>query len=389
MINHLIPKATLLMLLGTYVTTSFSMDPHQMRPQLDKIESRGVDLGSLKNKELEDFLKALQGLSLENIQYKTALKLIKDELQSRGRLKQVKKPVSGPFEHERTPYSSGPTTSGQQRGTPEPMKSAPEPTGCAKVPYKDWSSEVKHQEGATCGYHAVWNLAQIMAYLQNNNVNQANQALQKGPPLKKWQQIIGRNTDINDAEVGHLARQVQGLQANDITIIPNIGEWGPFLDENFSQVAERLQTVPGAVHGFLVNTGGHTTTGTGTFGGHWTAIAAQNTDEGIKLHVADSAYNPDTGHFGNQNTIARIFEWLTTPHEILEALTKIPVQLEKAGNILNLRPQDYQEVQEILDQISAVVIATPGLETNTYYKEKIKPQLDNIKQNVEQLRLIY
>ncbi len=289
------------------------------------------------------------------------------------------------------PPKAMPRTKQGQTSTapPELMKSAPKPTVCAFVPYTDWSDRVTRQQGATCGYHAVWNLAQIMAYLQSNDVEQANQTLRQGPPLGEWQRIINRfaYTDIDDREVRQLAEQVQGLQPNDITIIPNIGEWGPFLDENFAKVAERLQTTPGTVHGFLVNTAGHTgTSGTATFGGHWTAIAAKNEDGAIHLHVADSAYDPSTGYFGNQKTIIRTFEWLTTPVNTLQVLTRIPSQLEQAEAILEQDALRHGEVQNKLTEILAQVESAPDTQNNPYYMKNIKPRINALQQQIDQLK---
>ncbi len=273
-------------------------------------------------------------------------------------------------------------------------------SGCQRIPHTDWSEWVKQQFGAMCGYHAIYNLKPIMDAIRANHPVQAKAPLQKGPPLKEWQVLIqargGPLENISDKDVSYLAFQVQKLPPDFVTIIPNLNDWNPSLDCNFYQVAARLQKTPGYVHGFLVNTAGHISAITPQisahakrehkgFIGHWTAIVMNNQNGIIHLHVADSAYNPDTKSYGNIDTIKRIYEWVTTDIPILRALTEIPNKLETAQNVME-ENFNYKRGQELINEVTATVRATPGLETNSYYRNNIVLQLETAQQRVNQLR---
>lgn len=127
----------------------------------------------------------------------------------------------------------------------------------------DLSEIVQRQSGQTCGYHAIHNVANIMAYLSGNNPeNEVSGSLIQGPPLELWKDIVisegsGQEENIRDDDIKLLLSLENNLQPDQLTIIPNLRDWNPSLDEHFATVAQQLQNHPGTLQGFLVNTAGH------------------------------------------------------------------------------------------------------------------------------------
>lgn len=251
----------------------------------------------------------------------------------------------------------------RQNRSQQSMHQPPKPFTCENIPYKDWSGMVKQQSGATCGYYASWNLAQMLKYLQTHRIEETNKELAQGPDIGLWKDIIssrgGQLENIDDADMQYITFEVQGLTPDLVTIIPNLREWSPMLDETFYKVAKTLQTKPGSIHGFLVNTGGHTISNVGTlqsFGGHWTAIVAQNIDGIIHLHVADSAPDSKTKSFSNLNVLGQVYAWLTTEPRVLERLTFLSLSIQKIEKLLNTRPD---QAQKMLQEINQAIAASP------------------------------
>ncbi len=126
----------------------------------------------------------------------------------------------------------------------------------------DISEIVKGQSGLTCGYHALHNLIHIVAGLTGADSEEAEKSLEQGPPLELWKDAVisagsGQEENIRDDDIRLLLSLAGNLQPDQVTIIPNLREWNPSLDENFASVADQLQKQPGALQGFLVNTAGH------------------------------------------------------------------------------------------------------------------------------------
>lgn len=126
----------------------------------------------------------------------------------------------------------------------------------------DISEIVKGQSGLTCGYHALHNLTHIVAGLSGANIQEAESSLRQGPPLEVWKDAVisagsGQEENIRDDDIRLLLSLTGNLQPDHVTIIPNLREWNPSLDESFATVAHRLQDQPGTLQGFLVNTAGH------------------------------------------------------------------------------------------------------------------------------------
>lgn len=127
---------------------------------------------------------------------------------------------------------------------------------------QDLSPMVHGQTGETCGYHAVYNIDTMLAALKHKYSEETlKKRLKQGPPMEEWQNFIHgifkRKSNINDEEMTLLISKKTTISPEEITLISNLRDWDPSLDESFQTIAQNLQQVPGTIHGFLINTGGH------------------------------------------------------------------------------------------------------------------------------------
>ncbi len=127
---------------------------------------------------------------------------------------------------------------------------------------QDLSPLVQGQLGDTCGYHAVYNINAMLTALKHKYPEKTlKKRLEQGPPMEEWQYFIEsiskRKNNISDADIERLISEKTAISPEEITIIPNLRDWDPSLDESFPKIVESLQRIPGTIHGFLINTGGH------------------------------------------------------------------------------------------------------------------------------------
>ena len=253
----------------------------------------------------------------------------------------------------------------------------------SRIPVTDVSGQVKKQTTLTCGYHAIWNAAQIFSYLKNEqDIDAANKALAEGQDIKLWKSILeekGREVEnIDDEDVTYLATQVQGLNPQDVTIIPSIYDFTPAQDEDFWQAAKNLQTEPGFVHMFLVGTARHVAQSGGAIGrvsGHWTAMVAQNDNGIMRLHVADSLYSA-RGEFSNKDVIKRLQEWLTIPWQTLEIFTTIEPALETARESFIQKGNVAKAIKRL--QTIATQTIEQNVRDNHFYIKVLTPRIRDL-----------
>jgi len=253
----------------------------------------------------------------------------------------------------------------------------------SRIPVTDVSGQVKQQTTLTCGYHAIWNAAQIFSYLKNEqDIDEANKALAEGQDIDLWKSILEAKEreveNIDDEDVTYLATQVQGLDPQEVTIIPSIYDFTPAQDEDFWQAAKNLQTEPGFVHMFLVGTARHVAQSGGAIGrvsGHWTAMVAQNDNGIMRLHVADSLYNA-RGEFSNKEVITRLQEWLTIPWQTLEIFTTIEPALETARESF----EQTRDIPQAIERLQAIATQTieQSVRDNHFYIKVLTPRIRDL-----------
>jgi hypothetical protein len=175
----------------------------------------------------------------------------------------------------------------------------------------DMSNKVHQQIGKTCGYHALFNAAQLYAWLTGKSPESTvMRALVDGPDIGLFKDILASSGSIATDEdfenifeqdiVRLMQHDLFGMGLEHITIIPSVedlyktffgkvaGEVGSVsaaLNEHIPAIVEQLQQ-PGSTHAFILGTGATIETGGA---GHWVAVVAHNRGGKLYLYAADSS----------------------------------------------------------------------------------------------------
>ncbi|MEX0849141.1 MAG: hypothetical protein WD055_02835 [Candidatus Dependentiae bacterium] len=200
---------------------------------------------------------------------------------------------------------------------------------------QDRSSLVKRQGGSTCAMHAAFNgVTLYQNYTNSADYRDANvfDLLKKGPEINSCKEYLRLNVDpdhydaryenLNEFAINNVMETLLQMNVENYTIIPNVMEFGPELDEHFPLVAQRLQSEENYCHVFLLGNMSNYETGSGTLRGrqgHWISVVARSGEHGIELFVMDSLNVRNT----QGPLVHKLQLFLVIPHQELQLIADV------------------------------------------------------------------
>jgi hypothetical protein len=200
---------------------------------------------------------------------------------------------------------------------------------------QDRSSLVKRQGGSTCAMHAAFNgVTLYQNYTNSADYRDANvfDLLKQGPEINSWKEYLRLNVDpdhydaryenLDEFAINNVMETLLQMNTENYTIIPNVMEFGPELDEHFPSVAQRLQSEENYCHVFLLGNMSNYQTVSGALQGtqgHWISVVARKSEQGIELFVMDSLSDHNT----QEPLVHRLQLFLAIPHQELQLVADV------------------------------------------------------------------
>lgn len=272
------------------------------------------------------------------------------------------------------------------------------------------SNLVANQIGATCSMRAAFNGTNLFKHYANIPFEgDIFDVLANGPEIHAWKaqlQLEVENTtfdevkdpdtdemrsvrrdnvhyngdqeNLDEFSINHIMQNWLHMDQHNYTIIPNMMEFGPELDEHFPRVAQRLQMENNACHVFLLGSMRNYQNEMGEHRGsmgHWIAVVARNSGERIQLFVMDSLREYNT----EPRLLERLAGLLNIPHQELQLIYDIEHDFETAHTLCYGDSEaKNKNFTSCLDRIQTIITKSHGQLATATFQNKYRSGIERV-----------